>query len=122
MTVAEMIIEFFKSWLGGGTIVGLFSAILIWKSNKKGRDIDWYDRAIVQVKELDAKIIELEKIITKLEDIISKLNDKVLSEKHEKERLQEVVKQMQDVIISLKQQLEENKEVTKKGSGENEQV
>lgn len=105
--------EFVYSLLGGGTLVALVSALLLFVNNKKGHEIDWYDRAIVQVKELDAKIKELEAII-------AKLNDSLKSERDEKLKLQELVREMEFIIKGLKIQIEGKIEDKKKGSVEHE--
>lgn len=102
--------EFIYSLLGGGTLVGMLSAFLLFINNKKGHDIDWYDRAIVQVKELDAQIVTLEAII-------KELNGNLQHEREEKEKLQSVLKKMENTIIVLKNELDDFK---KKGSNKNE--
>lgn len=115
MTFLEVIVEF-KNWIGGGTAVGILSAVLIYRSSKKGRDIDWYDRAINQVKELDKEIIELK-------EIIKSLNSEVVFERTEKIKLQGVVEKLENIIYGLKIQLEDKKEDTKKkGEVINEQI
>lgn len=107
--------EFLQSWLGGGAIVGILSAYLLYRSNDKGRDIDWYDRAILQVKELDAKIIELEKNI-------KKLNGTIQSEREEKQKLQALVRDMEYIIKELRVQMEDRLESKKKGVFDDEET
>lgn len=115
MTFLEVIVEF-KNWIGGGTAVGILSAVLIYRSSKKGRDIDWYDRAINQVKDLDKEILELK-------EIIRSLNSEVIFERAEKIKLQGVVEKLENIIFGLKSQLEDKKEDTKKkGVIDNEQT
>lgn len=116
MNFSDVIIEFLQSWLGGGTIVGIVSAVLLYKSSKKGRDIDWYDRAINQVKDLDKEVSELK-------DIIKSLNGDLAHEREEKEKLQGVVKKLESIISGLKIQIEDKIEDSKKkGSIENEKL
>lgn len=115
MTFLEFVLEF-KNWIGGGTAIGLLSAVLIYRSSKKGRDIDWYDRAINQVKDLDKEVMELK-------EIIRSLNSEVIFERTEKIKLQSVVEKLENIIFGLKAQLEDKKEDTKKkGVVDNEQT
>lgn len=113
MTFLEVIVEF-KNWIGGGTAVGILSAVLIYRSSKKGRDIDWYDRAINQVKDLDKEVEELKGVVKELNGIIRSLNSEVTEERTEKIRLLGVVAKLEEVISGLKIQIEEKKEDTKK--------
>lgn len=109
MSLTEMFTDFLQSWLGGGAIVGIFSAVLIYKSSKKGRDIDWYDRAINQVKDLDKEVSDLK-------ERINSLNVSLVAEQKEKHELQDVVKKLEYIISVLKAQIETEKKVLKKES------
>jgi len=106
MNLTVLVIDFFQSWLGGGLggglVVGIFSAILIYKSSKKDRDIDWYDRAINQVKDLD-------KEVNTLKEKIESLNFTLQIERTEKKELQILVKKLELIIAELKEKIESHK-------------
>lgn len=100
--------EWLQYLIGGGGLVGLLSIVLQYQSKKKGSDIDWYDRAVEQVKSLDKEIDEL-----KVE--IKDLKAELYKEKRNKFEMERIIKKLEETVSELETQLGEHRKIMEKG-------
>lgn len=100
--------EWLQYLIGGGGLVGLLSIVLQYQSKKKGSDIDWYDRAVEQVKSLDK---ELDEIKTEVRELKAEL----YKEKRNKFEMGKIINRLEDTISELEKQLGEHRKIMEKG-------
>lgn len=84
--------------LGGGSIATVISVLFQHFQKKQDNKIDWYDRAVSQVKELDENVKELKELLQESQD----KNKELTKENIE---LQRAIMKMEISIDRLKDEL-----------------
>lgn len=91
--------ELWVGLLGGGSLATIIVAWFQYRAKTKGGEIDWYDRAVDQVKTQD-------ETIRRLKEYISDLEEKVRELEKQNDDLLDLVEELEELVMEM----EKNKE------------